>query len=61
MAREAATVTRAANALLEHARAAYMDHRSAKHMGDDTTVLCVDLNPSALPFVEASAGCCVAQ
>ena len=56
IARAAETPKAAADALLAHAESIYLGKRGKPHMGDDTTVLCVDLNPSALSFLPAPAG-----
>ena len=53
--RASETPQAAARELLALAERVYLEKRGKKHMGDDTTVLCVDLNPSALPF-EAPEG-----
>jgi len=57
--RAAQTVEQAANNLLAHARSVY-DARGADKFGDDTTVMVVDLNPSALNVGSADGvcGCC---
>ena len=58
--RAASTVDDAANKLLGHARSVY-DSRGVPKFGDDTTVMVVDLNPSALNVGSADGicGCCV--
>ena len=54
IARSSETPKEAADALLNHAESIYIGKRGRSHMGDDTTVLCVDLNPSNLSFQPAA-------
>ena len=49
LARECVSPQEAAAALLVFAQREYAE-RGKKGVGDDVTVLCVDLNPSRLPF-----------
>ena len=59
VARESAGAQEAADQLLELARREY-EERGRKGVGDDTTILVVDLNPSRLPFSQESiwTRCC---
>ena len=50
IARASDTPQRAAQNLLELAEKVYLQQRGKKQMGDDTTVMCIDLNPSLLSF-----------
>ena len=63
VARSCPSAQTAANQLLELAEQAYFSRRGKSVMGDDTTVLCVDLNPSQLPFAPpppaAKRGCTI--
>ena len=61
--RDEATAQQAAAALVEAARAVYLSRagHSGSKMGDDTTVMVIDLNPSGREWLpEASGGCSAA-
>ena len=56
--RAAPTPQQACDELLEICRVVYMDERGLDKMGDDTTVMIVELNPSERPFEPPPASCC---
>ena len=64
LARECSSAQEAAEALLIFAQREYAE-RGKKGVGDDVTVLCVDLNPSCLPFrppaSEGAEYCCSSE
>ena len=40
----------------------YIENRGHELMDDDTTIVCVELNPSGIPYVAPpAAGCCLVQ
>ena len=61
--RESESAQAAADALLAVAQREYHEVRGLEKMGDDTTVVVVDLNPAGLPFTEPTggSGCCSVQ
>lgn len=50
-----------ADAMVERARKVYQDVRKEEKMGDDTTAMVVDLNPSRLAKAAAKSACCAVQ
>jgi hypothetical protein len=58
VARDTPSVDEVAEILMSKARIEYLENRRLDKMGDDTTVMVIDLNPSNLAF-EARRTCCV--
>ena len=60
VARKHETPQEAADALLAIAKRAYIKERGLERVGDDTSVVVVDLNPGLVPFEPPAAGatCC---
>ena len=54
--RDNATVEEVADLLMKRAKAVYLVNRMLKHMGDDTTVMVIDLNPSGIKFAKRGGG-----
>ena len=61
VARQSATAQEAVNTLVEWAEHQYLEVRRKKRVGDDTTILVVDVNPCGLPFEPAvrASICCI--
>ena len=58
VARDTPSIDEVAEILMSKARIEYLENRRLDKMGDDTTVMVIDLNPSNLAF-EARRTCCV--
>jgi serine/threonine protein phosphatase PrpC len=52
------TVQKAAEKMLKMAKDEYLGNRGHDMMDDDTTIICLELNPSGLPYPYASSGAC---
>ena len=62
LTREAESASEAAQKLLVEAKDIYLGERAGKTMGDDTTIMVIDLNPSLLAMQQLGGdGCCSVQ
>ena len=58
VARDTPAVDKVAEILMNKAKVEYLQNRGLPKMGDDTTVMVIDLNPSKVAFESRAATCC---